>query len=342
MKEIFEKVMELLDKGSSLELVTIVAGFGSTPRGPGARMVVTADGATFGTIGGGAVEYQAGLLAAELLKKQCSCTKEYQLTKEQVAGLGMICGGHVVVCFQYVDAKDEAFKALVREILTACDRDENSWLVTDLTEANHWSMKLYRESQLPAKTGDGNLLPAELFGRKPVLVKTETQICYGEPLVQAGIVYIFGGGHVSRELVPVLTHLGFSCVVYDDRAEFANPEIFPTAKRTIQADFEDIFREITVTEHDYMVIMTRGHQFDYQIQRQALRTPARYIGVMGSRNKIRTINEKLRGEGFGERDLSRFHAPVGLPILAQTPAEIAISIAGELIFVRAGGEDRQK
>lgn len=334
MKEIFEKVMELLDKGSSLELVTIVAGFGSTPRGPGARMVVTADGATSGTIGGGAVEYQAGLLAAELLKKQCSCTKEYQLTKEQVAGLGMICGGHVVVCFQYVDAKDEAFRTLVREILTACDRDENSWLVTDLTEENLWSMKLYRESQLPAKTEDGKLLPAELFGRKPVLVKTETQICYGEPLVQAGIVYIFGGGHVSRELVPVLTHLGFSCVVYDDRAEFANPEIFPTAKRTIRADFEDISREITVTEHDYMVIMTRGHQFDYQIQRQALRTPARYIGVMGSRNKIRTINEKLREEGFGESDLERFHAPVGLPILAQTPAEIAISIAGELIFVR--------
>lgn len=70
-----------------------------------------------------------------------------------------------------------------------------------------------------------------------------------------------------------------------------------------------------------------------------MKTPARYIGVMGSRNKIRTINEKLREEGFDDSDLSRFHAPIGLPILAQTPAEIAISIAGELVYVRAGGED---
>ncbi|MBS5065337.1 MAG: XdhC family protein [Hungatella hathewayi] len=343
MKQILEKVLDLLERGDSVELVTIVAGYGSTPRGAGARMVVTADGETFGTIGGGAVEYQSGLLAAELLKKKTSCIREYQLTKEQVAGLGMICGGHVVVYFQYVDAGREDFRALCGEAVAAFGRDENSWLVTDMTDENGWSMKLYRESQMAATAApdgiDGMDVMEDLFESKPKLTKTETHTFYCEPLVQAGTVYIFGGGHVSQELVPVLSHLGFPCVVYDDREEFANPETFPTAKRTILSDFEDIAGKIAITEHDYLVIMTRGHQYDYLIQRQALKTPARYIGVMGSRNKIRTINEKLREEGFDDSDLSRFHTPIGLPILAQTPAEIAISIAGELVYVRAGGED---
>ena len=100
MRQVLEKVLDLLERGDSVELVTIVAGYGSTPRGAGARMVVTAEGETFGTIGGGAVEYQSGLLAAQLLKEKTSCIREYQLTKEQVAGLGMICGGHGVVYFQ--------------------------------------------------------------------------------------------------------------------------------------------------------------------------------------------------------------------------------------------------
>ena len=310
MRKLFEKVRELVEQGNSLELVTIVAGYGSTPRGAGARMVVTADKTTYGTIGGGAVEYQAGLLAAELLKEKTSCIREYQLTKDQVAGLGMICGGHVVVYFQYVDAKDSHFQTLCGQILEACEQDENSWLVTDLTDEQNWHMELYTESRLPDGYKNGE--NAALFCRKPEFIKTETRTLYGEPLVQAGTVYIFGGGHVSRELVPVLSHLGFSCVVYDDREEFADPETFPGAKRTILADFEDISSRITVTEHDYMVIMTRGHQFDCQIQRQALKTPARYIGVMGSRSKIRTINEKLREEGFGEGILNGSTPPSAL------------------------------
>ena len=143
MRKLFEKVRELVEQGNSLELVTIVAGYGSTPRGAGARMVVTADKTTYGTIGGGAVEYQAGLLAAELLKEKTSCIREYQLTKDQVAGLGMICGGHVVVYFQYVDAKDSHFQTLCGQILEACEQDENSWLVTDLTDEQNWHMELY-------------------------------------------------------------------------------------------------------------------------------------------------------------------------------------------------------
>lgn len=145
------------------------------------------------------------------------------------------------------------------------------------------------------------------------------------------IVYIFGGGHVAQELVPVLAHLNFPCVVFDDRPEFSNKEVFPDAKECIVGDFETILDFIEIKETDFVCIMTRGHQFDYLVEKQILKTPASYIGVMGSRSKTKIIHEKLLADGFREEEVSRLKSPIGLDIKAETPAEIAISIAGELI-----------
>lgn len=145
------------------------------------------------------------------------------------------------------------------------------------------------------------------------------------------IVYIFGGGHVAQELVPVLAHLNFPCVVFDDRPEFSNKEVFPDAKECIVGDFETILDFIEIKETDFVCIMTRGHQFDYLVEKQILKTPASYIGVMGSRSKTKIIREKLLADGFREEEVSRLKSPIGLDIKAETPAEIAISIAGELI-----------
>lgn len=145
------------------------------------------------------------------------------------------------------------------------------------------------------------------------------------------IVYIFGGGHVAQELVPVLAHLNFPCVVFDDRPEFSNKKVFPDAKECIVGDFETILDFIEIKETDFVCIMTRGHQFDYLVEKQILKTPASYIGVMGSRSKTKIIREKLLADGFREEEVSRLKSPIGLDIKAETPAEIAISIAGELI-----------
>lgn len=144
-------------------------------------------------------------------------------------------------------------------------------------------------------------------------------------------VCIFGGGHVAQELVPVLAHLDFSCIVFDDRPEFANKEVFPDAKKCIVGDFEKIKDFIEIQEGDFVCIMTRGHQFDYLVEKQILKTPASYIGVMGSRSKTRIIHEKLLADGFTKEELKRLKSPIGLDIKAETPAEIAISIAAELI-----------
>lgn len=338
MRRFFEEVKLQLEQGRNLVLVTIIAGHGSSPRRAGARMLVREDGTTFGTIGGGAVEYQSGRLAMDVLKNKQSYIKGFSLSQDQVAGLGMICGGSVTVYFQYADSGSTQFKCLCDTVLDAVSRDENSWLITDITDETAWNMGLYRESGemtgLDEKLADYRDV---LCTAKPVMVTAEDHIYYSEPLVRAGRVYIFGGGHVSQELVPVLAHLDFSCVVCDDREEFANSGVFPLASHIILGKFEDIFEHITITKQDYIVIMTRGHQYDYLIQRQALHTPACYIGAIGSRSKIKIVSGKLKADGFTDKDLERFSTPIGLDIAAETPAEIAISIAGELIRKRALG-----
>lgn len=340
MRKLFLEMLALLSRGEDLVLVTVIAGSGSTPRGAGARMIVRMDGSSMGTIGGGAVEYHAGILAAEGLKEKKSYAKSFQLAKNQIADLGMICGGDVSVYFQYINSADQSFQDICRKGLEFCEKDEDSWLITDITDETAWAMGIYSKSQGLV----GLTLPEteSLKVKKPSQVVIENRVYYSEPLVSAGKVFIFGGGHVAQELVPVISHLGFRCVVFDDREEFANRELFPQAEDTLVGDFEQIHNYIEVTDCDYLVIMTRGHQFDYLIQRQALKTDACYIGVIGSRNKLKTLSGKLMEEGFTQKDIQRFYGPIGTPILAETPAEIAISIAGELIKIRAEREGRSK
>lgn len=335
MKCLFEEMKRLLAAEEDLVLVTVIAGSGSTPRGAGARMIVRKDGSSMGTIGGGAVEYRCSQMAADVLKEKISYSRGFKLVKGQAADLGMICGGDVVVYFQYISPDNQAFTALCDMVLAALERDEDSWIITDITDETAWSMGTASESmgvQGMELSGENQAL----FQTRAIQVEVGVRKYYSEPLVSAGTVYVFGGGHVAQELVPVLAHVGFRCIVYDDRPEFSNKHLFPQAEGTIVASFEDVFQQIEIEERDYVVIMTRGHQCDYEIQKWALKTKAHYIGVMGSGKKLKTLNERLIGEGFTRKDVERFYGPIGLPIQAETPAEIAISVAAELISVRAG------
>ena len=188
----------------------------------------------------------------------------------------------------------------------------------------------------------GQALQEPIFTSRTLQQEVGGRKYYIEPLVQAGTVYIFGGGHVAQELVPVLSHVGFRCVVMDDREEFANREVFPQAAATIVGNLEGIGSYIDIRPCDYVCVMTRGHQFDYYVQRQALTMKPGYIGIMGSRNKIRVVTDKLLADGFTREEIEACHMPIGTDIRAETPAEIAISIAGELICERAARMGRRK
>ena len=154
---------------------------------------------------------------------------------------------------------------------------------------------------------------------------------------QRNQLVLFGAGHVGRALAECGTFAGFDVIVWDEREEFANPESVPFGKIICCPPLEFLER-VKLNPECYMVIVTRGHALDALIIKMLEKTPAKYIGVIGSRVKIAYIREKLLREGVSSSHLDRLHQPVGLPIKAETPNEIAISIISEIIATRRGGK----
>ncbi|MCJ7631137.1 XdhC family protein, partial [Candidatus Bathyarchaeota archaeon] len=155
-----------------------------------------------------------------------------------------------------------------------------------------------------------------------------------EPVFCEPTVYIFGGGHVSEQVAPLAKKVHFKVVVIDDREIFANRERFPEADEVIVSEFEKCFDRLNIDDSSYIVIVTRGHLYDGMVLEQALKSKARYIGMIGSRKKIGTLYQSLIKNGIAKETLSRVHAPIGVDINSETPEEIAVSIVAELIKVR--------
>jgi xanthine dehydrogenase accessory factor len=155
-----------------------------------------------------------------------------------------------------------------------------------------------------------------------------------EPVLPPALLYIFGAGHVALSLYGTAKNAGFDVSVIDDRDSYANRERFPDAKEVIAEDYEQVMSRLSPSETSYIVIVTRGHRDDMRVLRWAVQTPARYIGMIGSKRKTITIFRELVKEGIPEQLFERVHAPVGLDIGAITPEEIAVAITAELIASR--------
>lgn len=338
MKKLFEQISQQFNQNKDVVLVTIIADSGSTPRGAGARMWVSSSGQG-GTIGGGNVEYQAFLRAQEALNEKRSQIYGYDLGTQDVADIGMVCGGNVVVYFQYLSSQDQPTCELIDRCIKLFEQDNDAWLIMDITKEAVWEMGVYTAARGLCGIHVDDVEP--LLKNHPDKVQIGNQVYYTEPLVQAGTVYVFGGGHVAQELVLLLSHLNFKCIVLDDREMFVSKELFPDAAERILCDFKEIDRYINVTGRDYVVIMTRGHQHDYEVQTQLLRKNPFYLGVMGSRSKIQYVTNRLLGDGYTRTQIETSYMPIGLAIDAETPAEIAVSIAAQLIEMRAHRNNRR-
>ena len=150
---------------------------------------------------------------------------------------------------------------------------------------------------------------------------------------------VVGAGHIAQPMAHIGSLLGFRVIVLDDRPDFATRERFPDADRLVQADFSDPFADVRLHERTHILLVTRGHKYDYDCLVRALRAdpPPAYIGMIGSRRRVRATYVQLLEEGFGRDLIDRIHAPVGLDIGAETPEEIAVAVAAELIMLRRGG-----
>ncbi|MGC2154173.1 MAG: XdhC/CoxI family protein [Terriglobales bacterium] len=159
-----------------------------------------------------------------------------------------------------------------------------------------------------------------------------------EPILPPAELYIFGAGHVATSLYRVARIVGFDVTIVDDREAYANRERFPEAQQVLAEDFDTAVAQLAPSESSYIVIATRGHRDDMRVLRWAVQTPARYVGMIGSKRKTATIFKELQKEGLAATLFERVHAPVGLDIGALTPEEIAVAIMAELIAKRRNVE----
>ena len=158
-----------------------------------------------------------------------------------------------------------------------------------------------------------------------------------EPILPQPIVYVFGGGHVSMAMARVASAAGFAIGVVDDREAFANKERFPMAQEVF-VSYEGAFEKMQPNSSTYLVIVTRGHKEDMRVLAWAVRTQARYVGMIGSKRKVLSVYKALEQEGYRPEEFERVYAPMGLEIGALSPEEIAISIVAELVAVRRNAE----
>ncbi len=341
---VFKGIAKLLSEGESVVLATILDRSGSAPRSVGSRMAVRADGSILGTVGGGILEARVQELASEVFTTRRSLVKKFTLTAEDASRMGMICGGQVRILIEFLDASEDFQSRFYNDIAAALDAYRQTLLVTripgaegDLERPGHGLME---------KDGSftGTLDPAlarevaGLFGsRQPDVVRRGEDDFFVEPLCREGSVFIFGAGHIARELAPLSKLVGFRTVVVNDRREYANRARFPSAEAVLVLDsFENAMNGLNIDEESCLVIVTRGHAHDKTVLGQALATKAGYIGMIGSRKKRDAVYEALLDEGFTRGDMERVRCPIGLDIEAETPEEIAVSIVAELVQARAG------
>ncbi len=223
------------------------------------------------------------------------------------------------------------------------------------------SRMLVREDGSTAGTIGGGCVEADVWAAAKEVMEKETPrklvfhlnneatydnglICGGtveifvEPILPQPVVYLFGGGHISTAVAKAAQAAGFGVGVVDDREAFANAQRFPMAQE-IYTSYDEAFEKLKPNGASYLVIVTRGHKEDMRVLAWAVRTQARYVGMIGSKRKVLSVYKALENEGYRWEEFERVYAPMGLEIGALSPEEIAVSIVAELVAVRrnAGG-----
>ena len=350
MQDVFHEAVNLLERDERLVMATVVRTKGSTPQKPGAKLLVRNDGSGVGTLGGGCVEGDIWYAASQLMRRGGDAQhREYELNEDLAAQDGLVCGGTMFFLIDPVYQPDD-YIDYAREIDAAYAGGPSvaqASLIKPPDGGSGVGSKLFmRENGETVGTLGDDALDRDALKRASELmamgrneyVTTENGAEYFiEAYTTPPQLVICGGGHVSRALASHAKPLGFRLFITDDRDEFANPERFPEADIIIAEKPEDALGKLPINPNTFIVVATRGHRFDNVALAAAADTPARYVGLMGSKRKTILIYEDLVRMGIEEERLRSIRSPIGLDIRARTPEEIAVSIMGEILLFRLGG-----
>lgn len=347
MSKLVSRISCCIDRGQTIAVATIISQQGSSPRGPGSKMVIHVDGSIDGTIGGGLVEAQTIAKARDIFSGSASTILHFDLSGRVIGDMDLICGGQISIFVERIDATEDNI-GLYHYLANCLKQQQRAFLVTACPRDGAADRPLHRCVLHP----DGSMQGAAVLSKKtcakildfatctavPVKLNMERHLIIVEPFRSPETLYLIGAGHVSRQVATIASMAGFRVVVLDDRPEFANRQRFPHADDVrVLRSFSDVFRKQYLGPSSYVVIVTRGHLHDKEVLEQALGTPAHYIGMIGSRNKRDSIYRALINQGISASELERVFCPIGLDIGAQTPEEIAVSILAECVAVRSGG-----
>ncbi|HJS07958.1 MAG TPA: XdhC family protein [Pirellulales bacterium] len=310
---------------------------GSTPQKAGATMLVFADGSQAGTLGGGCVEAEVKRRALGLLAEGRAEVCKFQLDSDYGWDDGLICGGRMQVLVEPATspAAIEYYQRLAAEVAKGKGiteaivfDSEASGLAAPASYLFDHEGRLYKADACPPMIRE-HLRPIASRPRPYVL----KGVAYLPVLPRCRLV-IVGGGHVGKAVADLATDLEFDVWIVDDRAEFASPERFPRAERRMSGPIDRILPDLEITADTYCLIVTRGHNHDQEALFHLANRGARYVGLIGSRRKIKLIFDNLVAAGISREALAAVHAPLGIDIGSQTVPEIAVSICAELVAHR--------
>lgn len=351
MRDVFHEAANELGQKRPVVVATVVHTKGSTPQKPGAKLLVRNDGSGVGTLGGGCVEGDIWFAASELLKRGGSAEyREYHLNENLAAQDGLVCGGTMYFLIDPVYEPAE-YESYAKEIDAAYGGGAPVAMASLIKQGNGMdapigSKVFIHEGGFMEGTLGDRILDRDAAERarslmvhgKSEFVTTENRAEYFiEAYTTPPQIVICGGGHVSKAIAPVAKTLGFHVFITDDREEFANEGRFPEADIVLALKPEDALPKLPINSNTFIIVATRGHRYDNVALEAAAKTPAKYVGLMGSKRKTILIYEDLARGGLPVERIKEIRSPIGLDIHARTPDEIAVSIMAEVLMFRLGG-----
>lgn len=355
----YSEVKQFLQEGETLAMATIVSTYGSTPREVGAKMVVTAAGEILGTVGGGCGEAEVRRQAVEVIRSRKPAMVKVELMDDIESDSPAVCGGilNVFVDPWWSGPGEALCETLANELLQVAKDGVSAVVATIVSaegcgDARPGAKCLIRDGAVRA--GDlqsSQLLDAIVKEAEARLGKEQCGLSVLNAPGKAEVffdviparqkVVIVGAGHLAIPLVKFAKILGFHITVLDDRVIYANRERFPDADEVMVGDMGETLRRIEITPDTYIVLITRGHQFDEPCLREVVHSRAKYIGMIGSKRRIKACFIRFRDEdGIPEELLKKVYAPIGLDMNAESPEEIALAIIAEMVNARRGGSAR--
>jgi len=346
---LLEQLCDTINRRRPCVLCTVVETRGSTPQKAGATMIVHADGSQAGTLGGGCVEAEVRQKSLHVLNHPQAGAQILSFCLDDNYGWddGLICGGRMMILADPLrDGEATYFQTYHRRVASGAGCTEAIALM-DAADAMPAGSRylLDDEGKLVAMRAKVDPHPAVFEQLKPLSSRPKAYTHRGIawlPVLPRIRLLIVGGGHVGQAVGDLAARVDFDIWVLDDREKFANSERFPAAQRCIVGDIGQTLKALVangeITPNTYCLIVTRGHNHDEEALFHLAATQTGYVGMIGSKRKIKLIFEDLVAKNIPEEALAKVHAPLGLPIGSQTVPEIAVSIVAELIAHRNLGK----